>query len=481
MVPEKERQIFENQSGWEAVLRLAIPTVLGQIILVIYNMADTFFVGLTGNDAMLTAVTVCMPAFMFLSAISNLFGIGGASVISRALGSKDGGRARQTSAFAFWGCLLTTLCYSLCCLALLDPFVDLLGGVHGEVHRHASEYLLVTVICGGLTTSLSTLFSHLIRSEGRANLASIGIVLGGVLNIGLDPLFMFRLLPPGREALGAALATALSNFISLLYFAVVLYRKRQKSLLSVRPSLAMFGSRIPADIFAAGIPACMMTLCENISYAVLDKLMSLSSVAAQAGIGVAKKVNMLAHSIVRGIAQGALPLLAYNFAASRYKRMQECFRIAQRIAVAAASLCMIINLALAAPLIALFIHSGSASLGYGTAFLRILCVGGPFSAAAYTVISFFQAVGEGRKSFRLAVLRKGILDIPLMFVLHSLLPVFGIVAATPITDIFCSGLAILSCRSYIRRITADPASVRSLRVKGAPTAAFRPRRVYDRQ
>ena len=113
MNPVQERELFEEKSVLSAVFRLAFPTVVGQIILVLYNMADTFFVGMTGNDAMLAAVTVCMPAFMVLSAISNLFGVGAASVIARAMGARDIDRVKNTSAFAFWGCLSVTMLYSL--------------------------------------------------------------------------------------------------------------------------------------------------------------------------------------------------------------------------------------------------------------------------------------------------------------------------------------------------------------------------------
>lgn len=450
MASEKERDIFEKRGVWSAVLHLALPTVMGQIILVIYNMADTFFVGRTGNDAMLTAVTVAMPAFMLLSAISNLFGIGGASVISRALGAGKGQRVRAAAAFAFWGCLALTLLYGMLVAFLVDPYVNLLGGVHPEVHRHARAYLLVTVSAGGAVTASASLLSHLIRAEGRAALASIGVMGGGILNILLDPLFMFRLLPPGQEALGAALATALSNLFSFLYYLMVLALLKRRTRITLKPVPCMFKLDVPAHVMAAGIPACIMTLCENISYGVLDKLISYSGVAAQAGIGVAKKINMLAHSIVRGIAQGSLPLLAYNFSAGHRERMRRCFRAAQIMAVGAAALCMVVSLLLSRELVSLFIRSGSASLEYGSVFLMILCVGGPFSAAAYTVISFFQATGEGMKSFLLAVLRKGVLDIPLMFLLSGLLPGVGIAVATPAADIICCGAALIVFRHYIQ-------------------------------
>ena len=449
---EKDRELFEKKSVPGAVFRLAFPTVIGQIILVIYNMADTFFVGLTGNDATLTAVTVCMPAFMFLSAVSNLFGVGGASVIARAMGARETDRVKNTSAFSFWGCLAVTALYSCGTFLLRDPFADLLGGSNPLVHRNAVAYLTCTVVYGGALTSVNMLFSHLIRAEGRAVHASLGIALGGILNIVLDPLFMFVLLPPGQEAIGAALATTLSNAASLLYFVVVLLRIRKRSLLRFSLSAGSFRSRIPSSVFAAGLPACVMTLFENISYAVLDKLMSFSGLEMQAGIGVAKKVNMLAHCMVRGISQGALPLIAYNYASGNLPRMRASVRIAHLASILAALLCMVMNLLLTQPLIGLFIHTDSGSMKYGVSFLRILCVGGPFSASAYTIISFFQATGDGDKSFLLATLRKGLVDIPLMFILIRVIPIYGIVAATPLADALCCLVANLMLMRFLKRL-----------------------------
>ena len=335
-----------------------------------------------------------------------------------------------------------------------DVFADLLGGTDTAVHKNAVEYLVCTVVLGGSWTAVGTFFSHLIRAEGRAVHASAGIMLGGIMNIVLDPLFMFVILPPGREVLGAAIATALANLVTLIYFIFILLVIRKKSLLCFRFSSSMWYNHIPEAVLGAGLPACIMTLFENISYAVLDKLMSLSGLAMQAGVGVAKKINMLAHCIVRGIAQGALPLIGYNFAAGNRKRMRDAVRVAQIAAVGTASICMIIYLVFARQLTGIFIHHESPSLLYGAAFLRILCVGGPFSASAYTYISFFQATGEGRKSFILALLRKGLIDIPLMFILNSLLPTYGIVLATPLADALCCVAANILYIKYIRKLSA---------------------------
>lgn len=450
---DMEKYIFEDAPVSEAIARLAFPAVMGQIILVIYNMADTFYVGLTGSDAMLAAVTVCMPAFMFLSAIANLFGVGGASVISRAMGGQNTGRARHASAFAFWGCLLVTVIFSLLTWSMMDPFINLLGGTHLDVHYHARAYMTVTVVLGGAVTSMNMLLAHLIRSEGRSMQASFGVLIGGLLNIALDPLFMFVILEPGNEALGAAIATTLSNLIGTLYLASFISKTRYMSVLSFRLGREMLEEQTWRDVVISGFPAFLMTLLENVSYAVLDKLMSLSGMETQAGIGVAKKVNMLAHCIVRGMAQGVLPLIGYNYASGNHRRMRDTVVTSTVISTSMALLCTAASLFYSRQLIGVFIQGSSDSLNFGAKFLQILSIGAPFSAVAYQFISFFQATGHGSTSLILAILRKGVLDIPLIFLLNRLIPIFGIVWATPIADIACCATAVAAFALFIKQHT----------------------------
>lgn len=436
-MPEDNRRLFEEQSVFQVILRLAVPTIISQIILVIYNMADTFYIGMTESDVMLSAVTVCLPAFMFLSAIANLFGIGGAAVISRAHGARNQQKAIEASGFAIWGCIGMTLVYSLLAWTFIDPYIRLLGGFHSEVHSKAKEYLMITVVIGGVFTSMNSLMSHLMRSEGRSRQAGFGIALGGVLNIALDPLWMFVILPKGHEVLGAAIATALSNAIALAYFMLLLRRvKKEGSDLTVRFLPDSLKDGTMQEVLKTGSAACIMTLFENISYAVLDHLMAYAGIAHQAGIGVAKKVNMLSHSIVRGMSQGVLPLIAYTFAHRNYTRMKKTILISSLLSVGISTVCMGINLIFAKPLIDIFTADGPSQM-IGAHFLRILCAGCPFSAFAYAIISFMQATGEDKKSFALALLRKGLIDIPLMVLLFSFHSADLIVLATPVADFIC--------------------------------------------
>lgn len=437
-------ELFEKEPVTRALMKLALPTVLGQVMIVLYNMADTFFIGQTNDNVKITAVTMCMPAFMFLSAIANLFGIGGSSVISRALGKQNSDRARYSCAFGFWGCILITLLYSLGVYLFIDEFVDFLGGSNPEVHVLAVEYLKCTVIIGGMFTALASFLSHIVRSEGKSVHASIGVLLGGFLNIILDPVFMFVIMEPGKEVLGAAIATTVSNFISLVYYLIVSVSSQKKgSIIYFRLTKHSFEWEIPKKVLEAGIPACIMTLAENISYSILDNLLSAYGTAVQAGIGIAKKINMLAHSIVRGITQGALPLIGYNYSAGKRIKTKKIIKTTVLFSLFAALICTIVMFFFAHSLIRIFVMDGNSSMQYGISFLKILCLGGPFSAIAYTFISFFQAVGHGGVSFILALLRKGILDIPMMFILRIFISLYGVVMATPITDFICCIVSLI--------------------------------------
>ena len=207
----KKKDLFEKQPILKAIFSLAIPSIIGQLILVIYNMTDTFFIGQAStmigsslSSELVAGVTICMPVYMILSAISNLFGIGGASVISRSLGKGNAWRAKESSRFAFYSCLITTIVYCLLILLISQPLAMFLSGNAPETAKFARQYILYCVVIFGIPTALNTLFSHLLRAQGKSLHASIGIALGGILNCALDPLFMFVIFPIEKAAIAAA-------------------------------------------------------------------------------------------------------------------------------------------------------------------------------------------------------------------------------------------------------------------------------------
>lgn len=471
----KKKELFANAPVLKAIFSLAVPSIIGQLILVIYNMTDTFFIGQASklidpalSSELVAGVTICMPVYMIISAISNLFGIGASSVISRSLGSNNPWRAKNSSRFAFWSCLIATIVYCLLVLAVSKPLSMFLSGNAPETAAFARQYIIFCVVVFGVPTALNTLFSHLIRAQGKSFHASVGIAIGGVLNCALDPLFMFVLFPIDQAAIAAAVATGVANVIALLYYVILFIKGRKTLVISVKFSRKAFSEGIPGEVLRIGAPACLMTLCENVSYMILDNLVGTviiakgateealaASAASLAGIGVAKKINMLAHSVVRGMTQGVLPLIGFNKSSGNRKRMTQIVFISGAISLGFALACMLVSLIWAEPLSNIFVHE-PASISASARFLRILCIGAPFSALAYTVISFFQAVGKAWRSLILALLRKGILDIPMMYafygvsVANSLGPDL-IVWATPIADIACSAVALILIAYYLKK------------------------------
>ena len=284
------------------------------------------------------------------------------------------------SSFVFWSCLIAGFIYCLLIWLNIDSFIDFLGGSNPEVHRLARIYLLIVVVFGGLSTIIANLFAYLIRAEGRSFDSSFGLILGGVVNIVLDPILMFVVLPKGNEVLGTSIGTTVSNFVSLFYYIIVLLKYKKNSFIRFRFNKDIFRDNIPYSVFKSGLPACIMTVFENVSFAVLDNLMAVCGVAAQAGLGVAKKLNMLAHSCVKGVSQGVMPLIAYNYAAKNKDRFNSALTTTLILTFSIATLCTLFYFTFSSSLIEIFIHTDSSAVNYGAKFLRILCLGAPFSA-----------------------------------------------------------------------------------------------------
>lgn len=473
MVSASKKHLFEDAPVISAILKLAIPSVIGQLILVIYNLADTFFVskaaaeltsiGMTDLGLALTSgVANCMPIYMILTAISNLFGIGAASVMSRSAGKKKYDRAKNASRFAIWGCFITSIIYCLLVFLFRDSIVNFMASEKGTsetVREIAKTYISITVCAFGVPTAMNTLFSHLMRAEGKSFHASFGIGLGGVLNVVLDAIFIMLIFDYQNAAIAVGLATGISNCIALIYYLILFIKRKEETNISFVPSKEMVQNSIPSEILTIGLPACLMTLCENISYLILDRLISSLNVlnnAAYEGVAVAKKVNMVAHSIARGMTQGVLPLIGYNKSSGRRIRMKKIVFTSTAITTSIALVCMTLNIILREPLCSIF-SSQSDPIKYGSLYLWIFSIGAPFSAFAYSVISFFQAVGKAWRSLLLALLRKGILDIPLMFILPFIISSspgkegVSIIWATPIADIICALTAAVLFIYYLKR------------------------------
>ncbi len=422
-------ELFEKTPVTRAVLALVVPTVLSQIITVIYNMADTFFIGQLNDANQVAAASFALPLFLLTTGMANLFGIGGASLISRSLGLGDAEKARKTSAFCIWTAAAVALVYGLVIFAFRGVLLPLIG-TDEYTFGYCDSYLFWTLTVGAIPTVLNAALAHLVRAEGYSGQASFGVALGGVLNILLDPVFIFGF---HLEITGAAVATMLSNLIAMLYFVILILVKRGKFHLTLNPRYYTVSDGIPKEVLMVGLPSAIMNLMGIFSNIVLNKLLVHYSNAAVAGIGIAKKIDMLAFAIANGLSQGVIPLIGYNYSAKNIKRMRSAIKVTLILSLAVTTVGAVLLFTCANPLVRAFIDDAE-TVRYGSMFQRIICITGPFTAITTVIISIFQSVGQKGKPLVLSMLRKGGLDVPFMFLLDSLAGANAIAWATPIAD-----------------------------------------------
>ena len=446
------KEIFETMPVPKALATLAVPTIISQLITMIYNLADTFYIGRSNDPYKVAAVSLTYVLVFVFNALSNLFGVGGGSLISRLLGQQKDGEAKKVCAFSFYGTIAVAALYSLGCLVLTEPLLRLLGASDNTV-GYASSYILWVVIVGGIPATLSMTMAHLLRSEGYAKQASFGLGLGGVLNILLDPLFMFVLLGPGMEVSGAAIATMLSNVCALLYFFVTFARLRGRTMLSLSPKHVASGSRYVGKIFATGFPSALGSLLSSAANITINKLTSLYGDFPLAAMGIVKKIDMLPMCVSMGLCQGMMPLVAYNYASGNYVRMRSVSNWARLCGMGFAGLCIVCYELFARRLVGLFINEPE-TLAYGIDFLRICCLATPLMVCNFQMTYTFQAMGKGPQSLLLASCRQGLINIPLLFLLNRLFGLYGVVWTQLVSDGITLVISFALYQRVYRRLTA---------------------------
>lgn len=442
-VQQSEKRIFEQLPVPQAVATLAVPTIISQLISMVYSMADTWLIGQTGDGKQVAAVTLAYPVFLLLTAISNLFGVGGCSYVSRLLGQNERERARQVAAFSVWGAVLSTLVLSLAVGLFLDPLVRLLSADESS-RIYVKQYIFWTVAIGGIPTMLNLLLAHLVRAIGEARKASIGISLGGIANLILDPILIFGLKMNIR---GAAIATCIANVLATLYFLYYFYRLRNGSVLTLNPAEVRLKRDLVVPVFTIGLPAAVSLFMSILSNSVLNRLMSVYSSQAIAAVGIVKKADMIPTHITSGLSSGILALLAYNSTSGNDARLKKVMRFSFAVTVSFTLACVAAYQLFAPQILRLFLNE-SQTIAYGTVFMRLHCLAMPLMAATSIFTVFFQAAGCGREAAALSVLRKGVTDIPLMIVLDLALPMYGLLLAQPIMDVVSLSVAVMLYGRY---------------------------------
>ena len=450
---ENTKEIFETRPVPSALAKMAVPTIVSQLITLIYNIADTWFIGQTDNPYMVAAASLVLTIFLMTSAIANLFGVGGGSLVVRLLGSKEEEEAKRVASLSLVMAAGTSLAFSVLCFIFMDPLLRLLGASDNTI-GFARQYLVFVVIIGGLPAVLANTMSAMVRNIGYSREAGFGLGMGGVLNVILDPVFMFVVFPKGYEVAGAAAATMLSNVITLVYFIMVYRRLQGKTVLSLPRSVEKIRRESFISLFSVGIPAAMALLLFDLTNIVINRLASGHGDIELAAIGIVLKVERLPLNIGIGICLGMMPLVAYNYASGDYKRMKAFFVTARRLGLLISVLCVIFYRVFAAQIMGAFI-SDADTVRFGTEFLQSRCFATPFMFLSFHMVHFMQAVDRGKVSFELAIIRQIFLNIPILFLMDYLFGMSGIVWTQMIADAITSLVSYIIYGRVIGRISAS--------------------------
>ena len=449
MEDAQKTELFESMPIPRAGMKLAIPTVLSSLVMVLYNLADTYFVGMLNNAVENAAVTLAAPLLLAFNAVNNLFGVGSSSMMSRSLGKKDYETVYRSAAFGFYCSIFAGLLFSIAYTVFQVPLLNLLGATE-ETLGATIGYARWTVTFGAVPAILNVVLAYLVRAEGAAMHASIGTMSGCFLNILLDPIFI---LPWGLNmgAEGAGLATFLSNCVACLYFFVLLYVKRGRTYVCVNPKMFSFKRHIVVGVCAVGIPASIQNLLNVTGMSVLNNFTSAFGSNAVAAMGIAQKINSVTVQIALGLSQGIMPLISYNYASGNIKRMKKTFFFTARIALVFLVLMEIAYYAGARTWVGLFMQDQQI-VDYGARFLQGFCLGMPFLAIDFLAVGVFQACGLGKNAFLFAILRKVVLEIPALFILNALFPLYGLAYAQFAAELVLAIAAVIVLARLFRKL-----------------------------
>lgn len=447
-------ELFESMPIPKAVITLSVPSVISSLVMVIYSLADTFFVGMMNDPVQNAAVTLAAPLLLAFNAVNNLFGIGSSSMMSRALGRKDYDTVYRSSAFGFYASLICSLLFSLLYGVLQSPILVMLGA-NAETMQATADYLFWTVLLGSAPSILNVVLAYLVRAEGSSLHASIGTMCGCLLNIVLDPIFI---LPWGLNlgAAGAGCATCLSNTVACLYFFVLLFVKRGKTYVCIKPSMFRPSKQIVKGVCGVGIPASIQNLLNVTGMTILNNFTSAYGSDPVAAMGIAQRVNIVPFQIAMGFSQGIMPLISYNYTSGNIKRMKKTFMFTAKISLGFILAVMLTFVFAAEPIISMFMKNESI-VAYGAAFQRGFCFALPFLCIDFLALGVFQSCGMGMKSFIFAVVRKIVLEIPALFVLNWLFPLYGLAYAQFVAELILGTIAVVVLVRMFRRLEREHA------------------------
>ena len=436
-------EVFESAPVGQAVMKNTIPAMVAMMMVLVYNLADTFFIGQTKDALMVASVSLVTPAFLLFMALGTVFGIGGTSVISRAMGEGRREYAKKVCAFCMWSCIIVGIVMVIIIFVFMDSILKMLGA-SADTLEYAKEYLSIVTVAGPFVL-ISNCYANIIRSEGKAGMAMFGQLGGNLLNVILDPILILGL---GWNVAGAAIATAVSNLISAAYY--IGYFKFGKSMLSIRLKDFSVKDNILKGVLAIGIPAALGDVLMSVSNIILNAQMAKYGDMAVAGIGVAMKVTMITGMICIGFGQGIQPLLGYCVGAKNWKRYKESLRFSVIFGFALSTLMTVICYLFDRQIVSAFLSEPEA-LSYGIEFSRILLTTSFLFGMFYVLSNALQAMGAATAALIINMSRQGLIYIPAIFILQSVIGMDGLLWAQPVADVLSVILVVILYRIALRK------------------------------
>ncbi len=430
--------VYEEKSIPKAIMRVGLPAMLGQLTTLIYNIADTFFVSMTKEPAMIAAVTLCAPILLIIMSIASIFGMGGSSVIARLLGEEKKKEAGRTMNFCVYAMVFSGVITLVLGLIFLQPLANM-SGADADNMAYTCDYLK-WIFIGTPFIILANGFVHLFRSAGLIKAGTIGLVLGNVINMVLDYVFIVIL---GWGTAGAALATSLGFVCAAIYYIVCMICEGHKGnqLTSLSPKHFLPNAVMVHNVISIGIPGALITVLMSVSNIVLNNYIGIYGSNAVAAYGIAYKLDMVPILLSVGLAQGVAPLVGYCYGGNEKKRMSDMVKCTVLYGVLMGAVFTVAFMFFGKPLAAIFLQDTDLieQTGY---FLTILCLSAPMLGIINMMTSYFQALGKAIKSLTITVLRNAALFIPGVIILNYFWKLNGVIAAQPVVETILTGICI---------------------------------------
>lgn len=414
----RNQKIFSEMPVKKAVFKMAVPSVVSSLVLVIYNMADTFFVGQTHNAFQVAAVSLTNPVFVMFMAFANLLGIGGSTAVSIFLGERKKIQAKRTASFCCYASIILGIVSGILIIIFMNPLLKVLGSSE-NTYQFSKDYLFYIAL-GAPFIFFANTFGHTVRGEGAASASMIGGMIGTVINIIFDPVFILIF---NMGTAGAAIATVLGNIFGCVYY--IYYFKRKSHFLSINFKDFYFLGKAARKTVALGIPAGVNSALMSGSNIVLNNKLVSYGDAPVAAMGVAIKVYLLIVFIHMGIANGIQPLLGYCFGAKKKERFIKIFNFSGFLTILIGTVLTAVYIIFSSEIIEFFINDREV-IEYGKKMLIATSVSGPILGILFLCINSMQAVERPFPATLVSICRQGFIFIPLLYVLDKIFGLNGI-------------------------------------------------------